>query len=67
MAQEITAVEHWVENGEVKLYVFEKFFGTLESNSIAYLAYGGVAVGVWGDPRETQDVDAVVAIDESDC
>lgn len=47
--------------------LFRNFFGTLESIQVSYLAYGGVAVGVWGDPRETQDVDAVISIPEEEC
>ncbi|MBI3098550.1 MAG: hypothetical protein HYY93_09965 [Planctomycetes bacterium] len=47
--------------------LFRNFFGTLEACRTTYLAYGGVAVGVWGDPRETQDVDAVVSAPEEEC
>lgn len=43
--------------------LFRRFYSTLESLGCDYFAYGGVAVGVWGDPRETQDVDAVVTVD----
>lgn len=46
--------------------LFRGFYGALESVPVAYFAYGGVAVGVWGDPRETQDVDAVVVIGEQE-
>lgn len=46
--------------------LFRRFYGALESVPVAYFAYGGVAVGVWGDPRETQDVDAVVVIGEQE-
>lgn len=47
--------------------VFERFFGALEELGVPYFAYGGVAVTFWGNPRETQDVDAVVAIAEEEC
>jgi len=42
--------------------LFRRFYGGFESLKIPYFAYGGVAVAVWGNPRETQDVDAVVAV-----
>lgn len=37
--------------------------GFLEEQGIAYALVGGIAVGVWGQPRTTFDVDAVVAAD----
>lgn len=46
--------------------LFRTFYACLESLNTSYLAYGGVAVAVWADPRETQDVDAVVAVADED-
>ncbi|MBI4612223.1 MAG: hypothetical protein HY720_01300 [Planctomycetes bacterium] len=47
--------------------LFERFFGALEAARVEYFAYGGVAVALWADPRETQDVDVVVSIGDQDC
>ncbi|NUN48807.1 MAG: hypothetical protein HUU15_08280 [Candidatus Brocadiae bacterium] len=44
-----------------------RFFETLESAQVPYFAYGGVAVALWGNPRETQDVDAVVVTPDAEC
>jgi len=46
--------------------LFRRFFGVLESSGIDYFAFGGVAVAVWGTPRETIDVDTVVCVAEDD-
>ncbi|MBI5366666.1 MAG: hypothetical protein HZA54_06490 [Planctomycetes bacterium] len=46
--------------------LFLRFFTLLETLEVGYFAYGGIAVGVWGDPRETQDVDAVVLAELDD-
>lgn len=42
--------------------LFRRFFGVLESLEVEYFAYGGVVAAVWGAPRETVDVDAVVCV-----
>ena len=42
--------------------VFRSFLGSLESSRADYFVYGGIAVAVWGNPRETIGVDAVVCI-----
>jgi hypothetical protein len=42
--------------------LFRTFYGLLESLQVEYFAYGGVVVSVWGAPRETVDVDAVVCV-----
>lgn len=42
--------------------LFRRFFGAIEPLGIDYFAYGGVAVALWGDPRETVDVDSVVYV-----
>jgi hypothetical protein len=44
--------------------LFREFYGLLESLEVEYFAYGGVVVAVWGAPRETVDVDAVVCADD---
>lgn len=46
--------------------MFHRFYSALEALGVEYFAYGGVAVGVWGDPRETQDVDAVVILGDDE-
>jgi hypothetical protein len=47
-------------------HLFGEFYGLLESVKVEYFAYGGVAVAVWGAPRETVDVDAVVCVADDD-
>ena len=42
--------------------LFRALYGVLESLQVEYFAYGGVVVAVWGVPRETIDVDAVVCV-----
>jgi hypothetical protein len=42
--------------------LFARFYGVLESLQVDYFAYGGIVVAVWGAPRETVDVDAVVCV-----
>lgn len=44
----------------------QRYFGALESVDVPYLAYGGIAVAVWGNPRETQDADALVEVAPQD-
>ncbi len=46
--------------------LFRSFYGLLESLDVEYFAYGGVVVAVWGAPRETIDVDAVVCVAEDE-
>ncbi|MBI4606421.1 MAG: hypothetical protein HY721_31030 [Planctomycetes bacterium] len=46
--------------------LFRRFYGLLESLEVEYFAYGGVVVAVWGAPRETVDVDAVVCVKDDD-
>ncbi|MBI3268841.1 MAG: hypothetical protein HYZ53_07450 [Planctomycetes bacterium] len=43
--------------------LFLRFYSTLEALGVDYFAYGGVSVAFWGDPRETQDVDAVAVLE----
>jgi hypothetical protein len=46
--------------------LFRGFYGLLESLEVEYFAYGGLVVAVWGAPRETVDVDAVVCVTDDD-
>lgn len=45
---------------------FRKSFQLLKSTNIDYLIIGGVAVGVWGEPRLTEDIDVIVFISKKD-
>ena len=47
--------------------LFLRFYTALETLGVDYFAYGGVTVALWGDPRETQDVDAVAVIQPEEC
>lgn len=38
----------------------------VESGGYAYLIYGGLAAGIWGEPRYTEDVDLVLFVPERD-
>mgnify|MGYP001064617002 CR=1 FL=1 len=50
-------------NQEVKFSeIFCKIISLLEKKNIDYLLIGGVAVGVWGKPRVTEDIDLIVFI-----
>jgi hypothetical protein len=40
--------------------------GVLDSEGVAYAFIGGVAIGVWGVPRTTFDLDVAVSVSESD-
>jgi alpha-beta hydrolase superfamily lysophospholipase len=42
---EISSAEHWVENGPVKLYVWEKFSGPEPSKKVVILAHGSATAG----------------------
>lgn len=42
---EIGSAEHWVENGPVKLYVWEKFSGAKPSGRVVVLAHGSATAG----------------------
>ncbi len=46
--------------------VFLAAIDTAESGSFPYLLYGGLAAGLWGEPRYTEDVDIVLFISERD-
>jgi pimeloyl-ACP methyl ester carboxylesterase len=42
---QVTGVEHWVENGPIKLYVWEKFSGSKSANKVLILAHGSATAG----------------------
>ena len=42
---------------------FKDFIKCLNSNDVCYLLVGGWAVGIYGNPRATKDIDFLVAID----
>ena len=41
----VKSVEHWVQNGDVKLYVWEKFTGSPKNKSVIVLAHGSATAG----------------------
>jgi Nucleotidyltransferase of unknown function (DUF6036) len=43
---------------------FKDFILFLNEHSVKYLLVGGWAVGIYGNPRVTKDIDFLVAIDE---
>ena len=43
---------------------FKDFINLLNSNNVRYLLVGGWAVGIYGYPRATKDIDFLVANDE---
>jgi hypothetical protein len=42
---------------------FKDFIQSLNSNDVRYLLIGGWAVGLYGNPRATKDIDFLVSID----
>jgi hypothetical protein len=42
---------------------FREFIQSLNSNEVRYLLIGGWAVGLYGNPRATKDIDFLVSID----
>lgn len=44
---------------------FREFIECLNENSVQYLLVGGWAVGLYGNPRLTKDIDFLIAIEES--
>jgi len=44
---------------------FRDFLRSLNTNKVEYLLLGGWAVGIYGAPRATADLDVFIAIDES--
>jgi hypothetical protein len=43
---------------------FKEFLNFLNSNKVKYLLLGGWAVGIYGHPRATKDIDFIVGIDD---
>jgi len=44
---------------------FKKFIDFLNANKVKYLLVGGWAVGLYGNPRATKDIDFLIAVDEA--
>ncbi len=42
---------------------FKEFIQCLNSHNVRYLLVGGWAVGIYGNPRATKDIDFLIAID----
>ena len=43
---------------------FKDFIRFLNSNEVEYLLVGGWAVGCYGNPRATKDIDFLIAVDD---
>jgi hypothetical protein len=43
---------------------FKDFIRFLNENKVAYLLVGGWAVGLYGNPRATKDMDFLIAVDD---
>ncbi len=43
---------------------FKDFINFLNDNNVCYLLVGGWAVGIYGSPRATKDIDFLIANDE---
>ncbi len=43
---------------------FKDFLNFLNSNRVKYLLLGGWAVGIYGHPRATKDIDFIIGIDD---
>jgi len=44
-SQPVTGAEHWVNNGAIRLYVWEKYVGTAKDKPIIVLAHGSATAG----------------------
>ena len=44
---------------------FKDFIKFLNEHNVRYLLLGGWAVGIYGNPRATKDIDFLIAIDDS--
>ena len=44
-AQEVSGVEHRIEHGELKLYVWEKYVGSPAGKPVVVLAHGSATAG----------------------
>ena len=45
VAQDVVGVEHWVEHGGIKLYVWEKYVGSPSGKKVVVLAHGSATAG----------------------
>ncbi len=45
VAQEVVGVEHWVEHGGMKIYLWEKYAGSPSAKKIVVLAHGSATAG----------------------
>ena len=43
---------------------FKDFINSLNANNVKYLLVGGWAVGLYGNPRATKDIDFLIAVDD---
>ena len=43
---------------------FKEFIGFLNTNNVKYLLVGGCAVGLYGNPRATNDIDFLISVDD---
>jgi predicted nucleotidyltransferase len=43
---------------------FKDFLNSLNRNNVEYLLLGGWAVGIYGHPRATADMDVLIAVDD---
>jgi hypothetical protein len=44
---------------------FKDFINFLNTNEVHYLLIGGWAVGLYGNPRATKDIDFLISIDDN--
>ncbi len=44
---------------------FKEFIDLLNTNNVCYLLVGGWAVGLYGYPRATKDIDFLIAVDKN--
>jgi predicted nucleotidyltransferase len=44
---------------------FKDFLNSLNENNVEYLLLGGWAVGIYGHPRATGDMDVLIAVDDA--
>jgi hypothetical protein len=44
---------------------FREFIQCLNKHDVSYLLVGGWAVGIYGNPRATKDIDFLIAIDDA--
>jgi len=44
---------------------FKEFIQCLNSNNVRYLLVGGWAIGMYGYPRATKDIDFLISVDKS--